>query len=229
MRYTVKHKITRLCNHQFRTANLVAMLSPLLHDKDDLSSRAKLRLSALELYALRGETSSSVRDIAQHAGVAPGLVRHYYGSKRGLTRAVDDDILRLVSDTLDAVPVTGSVGEISAARDAAFERLLAERPLVAGYVRQSLLQAHSEEETLLDRLVDLTLEQTRRLSEQGFSPRRSTRESVFATVVRQVSHVVVAPAAQRVWQRLGDHLPDQGGAAVPRTYISVEQADGTDA
>ena len=95
-------------------------------DQDDLASPARLRLAALELYAERGVEMASVREIAQRAGVAPGLVRHHFGSKAGLTRAVDDDVLRLIAATLDEVPLVGTPQEVSAARDAAFADLLAE-------------------------------------------------------------------------------------------------------
>ena len=102
------------------------MNTSLPFDQDDLSSPARLRLAALELYAERGVEMASVREIAQRAGVAPGLVRHHFGSKAGLTRAVDDDVLRLIATTLDEVPLVGSPQEVSAARDAAFAQLLAD-------------------------------------------------------------------------------------------------------
>ena len=102
------------------------MNTPLPFDQDDLSSPARLRLAALELYAERGVEMASVREIAQRAGVAPGLVRHHFGSKAGLTRAVDDDVLRLIAATLDEVPLVGTPQVVSAARDALAE--------VAGHV-----------------------------------------------------------------------------------------------
>ena len=149
------------------------MNTPLPFDQDDLSSPARLRLAALELYAERGVEMASVREIAQRAGVAPGLVRHHFGSKAGLTRAVDDDVLRLIAATLDEVPLVGTPQEVSAARDAAFADLLADHPVVGAYVRRSLLEAGGETESLLERLVDLTTEQTERLRRSGFAPRRS--------------------------------------------------------
>ncbi|MFP3472658.1 helix-turn-helix domain-containing protein, partial [Micrococcus sp. SIMBA_144] len=61
------------------------MNTPLPFDQDDLSAPARLRLAALELYAERGVEMASVRERAQRAGVAAGLVRHHFGSKAGLT------------------------------------------------------------------------------------------------------------------------------------------------
>lgn len=71
----------------------------------------------------------------------PGLVRHHFGSKAGLTRAVDVDVLRLIATTLDEVPLVGTPQEVSAARDTAFAALLADHPAVGAYVRRSLPEA----------------------------------------------------------------------------------------
>lgn len=182
----------------------------------DLTSSAKLRLSALELYAERGEKDAGLRDIARHAGVAPGLVRHHFGSKEGLTRAVDDDIIELVRSTLESVPLEGTAMEISAARDAAFLELLESRPLVAGYVRQALVQPRLEGETLLDRLVDLSVEQTRELMSRGLDPRRGLRASAYSTLIRQVGRLVVTPAAERIWARLQESAGLAGASADER-------------
>lgn len=198
------------------------MNSPLPFAQDDLSSPARLRLAALELYAERGVEGASVREIAQRAGVAPGLVRHHFGSKAGLTRAVDDDVLRLIATTLDGVPLVGTPQEVSAARDAAFAQLLADHPVVGAYVRRSLLEAGGEAESLLERLVDLTTEQTERLRESGFAPRRSMPASVFGTVIRQMGQLMVGPSADRIWHRIAETQEDAADQASPTVRLVVD-------
>ena len=46
--------------------------------------------AALSLFAERGFEGVSVRDIAQKAGTTHGLIRHHFGSKEGVWRAVVD-------------------------------------------------------------------------------------------------------------------------------------------
>jgi len=197
--------------------------------REDLSSAARLRLSALELYAERGEHAASIRDVGRHAGVAPGLVRHHFGSKDGLTRAVDDDIIDLVRATLEAVPLEGTPLEISAARDAAFQELLQERPLIGGYLAQALTASRASGESVLDRLVDLSAEQTRQLIDRGLDPRRGLRSSVFTTVVRQVAVFLVAPVAERAWNRLGHTLEGASDVApMPPVRVVVGPAPEED-
>ena len=184
------------------------------------SSARRLRQSALELYGRQGVEGASVREIARRAGVAPGLVRHYFGSKEGLSLAVEESVLSLIRATLESVPLVGSPLEISAARDAALDDLLRKHPPLAAYLRQALARGHENEGGILDRLVDLTVEQTEQLIERGLDPRRGLRASVFSTVIRQLGRVVVDPTAERVWQRieetvLGDSCSSGGVSGMP--------------
>ncbi|MEO7123050.1 MAG: TetR family transcriptional regulator, partial [Lacisediminihabitans sp.] len=59
----------------------------------DLTARARLRNSAIEVFALRGFTAS-VRDIAAHAGVSAGLITHHFGTKQVLREECDAEVLR---------------------------------------------------------------------------------------------------------------------------------------
>lgn len=57
---------------------------------EDLTARARIRDAAIALFAERGVGPSTIRDIAQAAGVSSGLIRHHFGSKEGLRQACDD-------------------------------------------------------------------------------------------------------------------------------------------
>ena len=169
----------------------------------DLSSKARLRLSALALFAEQGVDRSSIRLIARRAGVAPGLVRHHYGNKAGLVRAVDDSVIELVERRLSSIPLQGTLLEISESRDRAFAQLLAETPLVAAYMRQALIRPlDSDQYELLDKLVDLALDQTRHLQALGIEPRGGISRSTYATVVRQIRRLVMDPVTLSIAKRL---------------------------
>ncbi|WP_433086403.1 helix-turn-helix domain-containing protein [Dactylosporangium sp. CA-052675] len=62
---------------------------------EDLTARARIRDAAIRLFAERGMDGTTVRDIAQAAGVSPGLLRHHFGSKEGLREACDQHVLDL--------------------------------------------------------------------------------------------------------------------------------------
>ncbi|MEU4218473.1 helix-turn-helix domain-containing protein [Actinoplanes sp. NPDC026623] len=64
---------------------------------EDLTARARIRDAAIRLFAEGGTGGTTVRDIAQAAGVSPGLLRHHFGSKEALREACDGYVLdRLV-------------------------------------------------------------------------------------------------------------------------------------
>jgi TetR/AcrR family transcriptional regulator, regulator of cefoperazone and chloramphenicol sensitivity len=56
---------------------------------EDLTGRARIRDAAIRLFAERGIDGTTVRDIAETAGVSPGLLRHHFGSKEALRQACD--------------------------------------------------------------------------------------------------------------------------------------------
>jgi AcrR family transcriptional regulator len=51
-------------------------------------SRAKILAAALELFAREGYEATSVREVAQAAGVAQGLLYSYFAGKEGLLHAI---------------------------------------------------------------------------------------------------------------------------------------------
>jgi len=72
--------------------------------------REQLLDVALELFAERGYGWTSMRDLAEEAGVSPGLVYHYFPGKEDLLRAVVHERslvpeIRAVMSTADARPV----------------------------------------------------------------------------------------------------------------------------
>jgi AcrR family transcriptional regulator len=60
---------------------------------EDLTARARIREAAIRLFAERGVDGTTVRDIAEAAGVSPGLLRHHFGSKEALREACDAYVL----------------------------------------------------------------------------------------------------------------------------------------
>src|SRR3984957_13471493 len=71
---------------------------------EDLSSRARLRDAAVRLFAERGVAGTSVRDIAEAAGVTAGLITHHFGSKAGLKAAVDERLVEVFTEPLSSLP-----------------------------------------------------------------------------------------------------------------------------
>jgi AcrR family transcriptional regulator len=65
-------------------------------------SRARIITSALELFAQHGYEQTSVRMIAQAAGVAQGLLYNYFAGKEGLLRAIFEQSMADVRESFAA-------------------------------------------------------------------------------------------------------------------------------
>ena len=68
---------------------------------DDRTARARIRDTALELFAEHGEGMVTMRQIAEQAGVSPALVVHHFGSKDGLRDAVVEHVRAWLDELID--------------------------------------------------------------------------------------------------------------------------------
>ena len=68
-------------------------------------TRAAILDAAMESFAEHGFDGTSIRKIAKRAGVATGLIFHYFGAKEGLLEALIDErtALPLLSSTIDEI------------------------------------------------------------------------------------------------------------------------------
>ncbi|PWV50133.1 MULTISPECIES: TetR/AcrR family transcriptional regulator [Nocardiopsis] len=64
---------------------------------EDLTARARVRDAAVACFGQYG-FGVSVRTIADHAGVSPGLVIHHFGSKARLRQACDDHVRGVINE-----------------------------------------------------------------------------------------------------------------------------------
>src|SRR5215470_19035000 len=130
---------------------------------EDLTAKARIRNAAFELYAAKGEANTSVREVAQAAGVTHGLVVHHFVNKEGLHRAVLQHVVDLLRQALSAVPIDGTPREIGKARDASVARMYSEHPVYLRYIRRQLLDPEDVDHELLDVLAEFTRTQVRDL------------------------------------------------------------------
>ena len=60
---------------------------------EDLSTRARIRDAAIDLFGRDGFAPTTIRRVAAESGVSPGLVIHHFGSKAGLREACDRHVI----------------------------------------------------------------------------------------------------------------------------------------
>ena len=74
----------------------------------DLTAKARIRNAALELFAQFGEEGTSMRRIAEGAGVTVGLIVHHFGTKARLREEVELHIVDLFTEAIASVPRTAT-------------------------------------------------------------------------------------------------------------------------
>lgn len=185
---------------------------------DDLTAKARIRNTALDLYSQYGEDRISLRAIASEAGVTLGLVQHHFKTKAKLREAVDQLVVDHVAQAIADVPVEGSPSQIAAARDEAVRQMLRENPEVVNYLRRALLEPLEGRNHLLDVLIDLTRREVNALRRSG---RASTkrRESVHITriLVQQMGEFFLQPMIDAVW----DRVAEGGDTRKPRLHVAI--------
>lgn len=114
---------------------------------EDLTAKARLRDAALRLFAERGIEATSVRDIANAAGVSGGLVRHHFGSKEALRDACDAyalaQLVRLKEQAMSGAQAVGP------------EFLPATQPVLLGYFVRSMLDGSPSSQEMFSEMVGL--------------------------------------------------------------------------
>ncbi len=114
--------------------------------------RDRIIQSAVACFGDRGFDGTSVRTIAERAGVSAPLINHHFGSKEGLRRAVDDHVVtrvRQLFGELDAGDPASLTSELL--------RRLEDEGDVMDYLRRSLLDGGPSGAQLVDQLVDATV------------------------------------------------------------------------
>jgi AcrR family transcriptional regulator len=170
---------------------------------DDLTAKARVRNAAFALHAAKGEANTTVREVAQAAGVTHGVVLHHFSNKDGLRRAVQQHMIDLLRQALDDVPTEGTAVEIGRARDASVARMYAEHPAWLAYLRRALIDADQLDTDLLDLLADFTLAQVRDLRAAGVATSEAPeQEQALAIVLRELGPLLLEPLVARVWTHL---------------------------
>lgn len=115
--------------------------------------REKIVSAALAEFSQRGFAGSSLRTIASQAGVAHGLIRHYFQSKEELFRAAADFLFGEMSATLEqAAAQASSKGPLEqlALQIRSYVSLSARLPHMAGFLMQAGLYGGEHFQYVID-------------------------------------------------------------------------------
>jgi len=201
-------------------AAVAPQLDPRAGDQD-LTAKARIRNTALDLYASQGEDRTSMRAIAAAAGVTVGLLVHHYGTKDRIRDAVEDLVVDYFRQAIARAPAGGSPADIAAARDAAVAEMLMADPEVVNYMRRALLDPAGLRGHLLERLTELSSAEVSQLRRSGLaSVKRAESSQVIGVMIRQLGHLFLQPMLDAMWQQLAG--PAASGTRKPILEVRVQ-------
>lgn len=177
-----------------------APMSSNLIISSDLTGKARLRQAALYMFATKGFVGSSLRRIAQRAGVSLALIGHHYGGKAQLREAVDQWVIHILSHGASGAleshhTIEGAIPGLVRH----FESTLASQPEIRIYLRRAVLDDTRSESQILS----LLLHETRSLLSNHLesSPLNSENElqnGSSEVCTKLLGPLVVGPTLRRI-------------------------------
>ena len=136
------------------------------------SSEERIRDAALKSLATRGIAATSLRVVAEAAGVSIGLVQHYFGTKAALVTAVDQYVLQVISEGLGAAAMPDAPGEALIEAGKRLTKLMVDHPLVIDYLGHALTEGGEIGSVVFDGLVGISAGSTRSFPRPRHAPAR---------------------------------------------------------
>jgi AcrR family transcriptional regulator len=176
----------------------------------DLAPRARIREAALRLYAEHGVQATSIRMVAEEAGMSPGAVMHHFKSKDDLAEAVQHAVIAKIRQVVSEMGLDEPPQVAARARRQAFDQLVGDNPAITGYLRRVILDGGPAGQALFAEGFDLVRTEMQAMVDAGIA-RPLPDPEVGLVLYRAVNlaHIVFGPLVE---QLLGLSLSDPGVA-----------------
>jgi TetR/AcrR family transcriptional regulator, regulator of cefoperazone and chloramphenicol sensitivity len=170
-----------------RTATSAAMAAKPEHIRD----------AAMKCFAERGFASTSLRTIADVAGVSLGQIQHYFATRQRLIESIDAHVLAIFARALHPSSTESDRDRVVAAGEQ-FAQLMSENPAVMDYVGRSLSEGGQVGAVIFDGLYRISEQQGRGfiaagLAAEGLDP----VWSVLLPLILRVGTVILRPHIER--------------------------------
>jgi len=162
------------------------------------SSEDRIRDAALRSFARQGVAATSMRIVADAAGVSLGLVQHYFKTKAALVDTVDRHVLAIINEAIGAAAMPGAPAEALEEAGKRMTKLTTDHPLVINYLGRALCEGGEIGSVVFDGLVGISTAQRDHFDEQG-----SLREdldplwAVLNPLILRVGAFILRPHIER--------------------------------
>lgn len=181
----------------------------------DLTTKARIRDAALDRFPRDGFAATTIRAIANDAGVSPGLVVHHFGSKDGLREACDSYVVGKFRETKLAAMEDENVTNPGFAATA----FHVAGPLLR-YFSWALVRGHSAADDLFDEMVGEGLDITRTAVEKGMV--KDSPDITIRTTVQMALMLGMTALHSHVERNTGvDPLTPEGMARLTPVLLEI--------
>lgn len=168
--------------------------------RGERSAQALLE-AARDAWARKGFAGASVRDIAQAAGVNPGLVRYHFRSKEGLYAKVIDEGMGQLREALLAAFAQGEDlrGRLHAVVQA-YQEYLASSPQVPRLIQRALLDGDAHVLEVVQGHLRPLWQALQMLLPQRETPLGALEDVVMSMFGAMIAPVLYAPLFEALWE-----------------------------
>lgn len=160
---------------------------------DDVTAKARIRDAALARFPKDGFGATTMRAVAEDAGVSPALVVHHFGSKDGLRAACDAHVLQVFRETKQAAMEESNLSNPGFAAEA----FQAAEPITR-YLAWALSRNHGAAASFFDDFVQEALVANRMGIEAGLLVDSDDLERrTVVQVAMQLGAMVLSPHVER--------------------------------
>ena len=186
---------------------------------DDLTARARIIAAAVDQFAANGYEATTMKAIADHAGVSVGLIQHHFDTKAGLHKACDQRAIEVLLETKLRAFEDGTIGTASFMAE-----FLSLAPPTLRYLSRALAESSPTASELFAQIVTGTEEVlTSRWPDRFTEGSQERRDVATAIGAMQIGAVVLHPlVAERMsltpWE---DIAHPRIGAAMVEAYTTM--------
>jgi AcrR family transcriptional regulator len=168
----------------------------------DLTAVARIRNAALDGFGRDGVAATSIRGVADAAGVSPGLVQHHFPAKADLRAAVNEYVISIARDAFEDVSVGEGADDIFEEMGNRIMALVRDHPAALRYVARAAAEGDPAALALFDGFVAIAETQQDRLADEGLlEPGLDRTWAALHLVVFNLGTVMLEQAIDR-------HLPE---------------------
>jgi AcrR family transcriptional regulator len=136
------------------------------HAAETQPSAQLIRDAALKLLIAHGAEATSMRMVANAAGVSLGLVQHFFGTKAALVQAVDDHVMAALTAALSAA-LPAPPADPLAVFGQRVTTIITDQPDIFDYLARALVDGHPFGQVFFDRLATMGIARWDQYRQEG--------------------------------------------------------------